>query len=663
MNPFAPDAFTLPKAVLVGILTVVVLGAWALEGVGRGRLKVARTPIDRPLAVYFGLLTLATLFSANVSLSIFGPYKWREGLVFLLSYGALFWASATYLKGAVLRRALLAGALSALGVSVYAIAQRLGFDFTAWYGPVESARAFATLGNPVYLGAYTVLVVPVALGVALGSHAGSPRRSAAAAVAVLCTVAAAGSFSRGAWVGLAGALAFMLVFAPAAKRRSLALMAAVLAGVLLLTAAMPAAGRAQDVGARLRSIVEVGGTNTPRVVLWKKAVLLAVRHPLLGVGPEAFKQEFAQVKPSEWPAIDPEDKSARAHSDLLHVAATAGIPAALAYLVALAILVGRSAWVLGWPAGSRTAFGEGEGVENRRMLVAGMAGAMVGYLAFLQVNFTMVDVTPLFWLTAGAVVAMTHGLGTTRPARRWVLPEALSGQAFRYVTFGLISVAVLWGVSVFAKQAIADVYFGEALAHESGGRLVEGVSDLRRAIGLSPREDYYQFFLGKAYVIAAQQREDPRLLGAAVDAYEKARALNRADPTLLNAIGSAYYIGATRFNRQGDLDRAEYNYKRTLLLDRTNVDALHRLGQIAFLRQKYGMAASYFEQVISLNPDESSYHYNLGAAYENLGELDKALAAYRKSAELEPRNEQAKQAAAAVKKRMGRRRASAGPAE
>jgi Tfp pilus assembly protein PilF len=327
---------------------------------------------------------------------------------------------------------------------------------------------------------------------------------------------------------------------------------------------------------------------------------------------------------------------------VLHVAATAGIPAALAYVAILALLIGRGVWTLARPEGRAAAFGDGEGFDGRRALVAGLLASVVAYVVFLQVGFTMIDVTPLFWALAGALVAQTKGLGQEARLRDWAVPGQVMAPGFHAAALAVVGIGAAALIWVFATQAVADYYFGRALKAESQGMLAQGVSDIEKALALSPREDYYWFFLGKSYVIVAQTRNDPRILSMAQQAYEKALSLNRADGTLLNALGSAYYMGATRFGRTQDLARAEYYYSRTLLYDRNDPDALHRRGQIAYQQEKYGLAASYFEQAITVAPDRSVFHYNLALAYEQLGQLAKAEEAVRKSVRLDSEDQQAK---------------------
>ncbi len=54
--------------------------------------------------------------------------------------------------------------VSATIVSFYGLLQYLGYDFFRWAEvPFELNRSFSTFGNPVLLGGYLVIILPIAL--------------------------------------------------------------------------------------------------------------------------------------------------------------------------------------------------------------------------------------------------------------------------------------------------------------------------------------------------------------------------------------------------------------------------------------------------------------------------------------------------------------------
>jgi tetratricopeptide (TPR) repeat protein len=65
---------------------------------------------------------------------------------------------------------------------------------------------------------------------------------------------------------------------------------------------------------------------------------------------------------------------------------------------------------------------------------------------------------------------------------------------------------------------------------------------------------------------------------------------------------------------------------------------LSRLAAAYDLEGKYDQAITYYQQAIALKPDNAGYYDNLGNCLAAVGKIDDAMAAYSKSAELDPVN-------------------------
>lgn len=72
--------------------------------------------------------------------------------------------------------------------------------------------------------------------------------------------------------------------------------------------------------------------------------------------------------------------------------------------------------------------------------------------------------------------------------------------------------------------------------------------------------------------------------------------------------------------------------------DVTRTEAYNRFAIKAAQAQLWNEAVFRWKQVISIDPEDSKAHNNLGVAYEALGNMEEALAAYERAAELEPNN-------------------------
>lgn len=216
---------------LVGLMAVVWVLEWTmrrapvrlpgLDNLGR-RLRswLKEQPTHWVLlaaVVFFAMNLVSTLYSASVSISVWGKVPGMDGygLYNTASYLLLFFVIATRLRT---QRQLwrLLGSIAIVGVIVgaYGILQALGLD--PFSMPRPSGRIQSSLGNPVFAAAVVVLTIPVTLGWTLARM----RRSNVmwqgpvwlAMLAVQLWMLAL-TLSRGGWLGL---LAGLLLFAGAA---------------------------------------------------------------------------------------------------------------------------------------------------------------------------------------------------------------------------------------------------------------------------------------------------------------------------------------------------------------------------------------------------------------------------------------------------------------
>ncbi len=116
----------------------------------------------------------------------------------------------------------------------------------------------------------------------------------------------------------------------------------------------------------------------------------------------------------------------------------------------------------------------------------------------------------------------------------------------------------------------------------------------------------------------------------------------RAVETFTNAISQdatndQAYVGLARsYERLGDDAKAEATYRRAIAL-RPQYWASHdRLGTFYRERSRYVEAAEQFSIEVALTPDNPQAFLSLGTQYGMLGRYEESLAAFRRSAQLQP---------------------------
>ena len=192
LTPPAPEA-RIPR-LLLGLLR-----KWVLAQSGRWVLVAAWIL----LASYL----ISTLLSSSISISLWGREPALDGNSFYntLSHFLLFLVVATHLKtSAQLWRLLGIVVASGVAVGAYGILQYYGFDPLGIHP--GGASVVSSLGNPLFSGAFLLMVAPLTLALALRANGATifPARSIFWFVP-LTTVLLGMVFTqaRGPWIGLA----------------------------------------------------------------------------------------------------------------------------------------------------------------------------------------------------------------------------------------------------------------------------------------------------------------------------------------------------------------------------------------------------------------------------------------------------------------------------
>jgi tetratricopeptide (TPR) repeat protein len=98
----------------------------------------------------------------------------------------------------------------------------------------------------------------------------------------------------------------------------------------------------------------------------------------------------------------------------------------------------------------------------------------------------------------------------------------------------------------------------------------------------------------------------------------------------------AHFGRAMAYEAMGELDRADADLDKAVLLDRNLVAALYiQRGYAARAARDYDKAISAFDRAIELNARWLIAYYGRGAAYEDRGDIERAVDDYRKVLEFD----------------------------
>jgi len=379
----ALDFFYEPRAWFLFWSCSFLLVLWCLRFFIKGTWGHEDKGVDLFL-VFFLLTALVSTLLSLEPLTIFGTERRREGFLTILSYISLFLLAENFLAGERWRKLALYAVLgSGFLVALYGVLQFASLEFLPrdfirqdWLGP------FSTIGNPIFLGSYLLLLVPLPFYfLKESSRAG---KVFLLLLSLFFTASLVLTGSRGAWLGLA-ALLFFFLFTE--KNRRLLLTATSLMVMVLIVLLFLAGLGGVSLWERLRSSFSLVPENTlvQRLYIWSRALPTILERPIFGWGPDSFGVAFPQNADEEslrlfngYVFVD------KAHCDLIQVAVTLGIVGLIAYLAFLIRLFG-----LIYPR------------RHSDPLLPYALPALFGYLVSLQLSFSVVSVAPVFWALAG----------------------------------------------------------------------------------------------------------------------------------------------------------------------------------------------------------------------------------------------------------------------
>jgi len=201
LTPWNYELFEYNKMMITYGLSSLIIGAWLVNMIVRNEIRIRRTPLDIPIILFVLSQLVSTLFSMDPHVSWFGYYsRFNGGMFSVLTYVSLYYAfvsnfipqsdhtsedrkwkiengknkkfsifnhpssTPTYLSS-IIYRLLTVILITGLIVSLYGIAEHFGIDKNIWIQDVQN-RVFSTLGQPNWLAAYLIALIPI--GYAMG---------------------------------------------------------------------------------------------------------------------------------------------------------------------------------------------------------------------------------------------------------------------------------------------------------------------------------------------------------------------------------------------------------------------------------------------------------------------------------------------------------------
>lgn len=669
------ELFEFNKMFLTYFYALCILLVWGARMIFYRQFIFRTTKLDIPIALFVLSQLLSTLFSIHPYTSLLGYYtRFHGGLLSTITYVSLYYAFVSNVESKQLRGFFYSAFGAATLVGIYGILEHFGHSFSCylvtsgasfgtdcWIQDVKN-RVFATFGQPNWLAAYMITLLP--LGIYIGQ---TTRKTWEKYLWILVTtllfVTVLYTRSRSGILGLGIGLAIYAGFVSYVwwKERELRPreffnkhwpLATIIGLCALLfvfvehpfspnlsqyfkPSATPAVTQAISEEIAPANRLDVGGSDSGEIrkIVWKGAIAVWRRYPIFGSGVETFAYSYYQDRPAEHNNVSEWDfLYNKVHNEFLNFLATTG----LVGLVSYCTLLGSFSFL------TTKRIHQAIKLENYDRAL--FYGSLVAGVAALSISnffgFSTVMVSILLFLFFAISEIFDISIQKT-------FPEKISLTNLQYTLFTTLSIVGLLGMYFLYSYHSADVAYTKAKAYFAQNELGTGLDYMAEAIRKNPQEALFYDTLANEYQTYALDFANAGFATQA--AVLKDRSVMASQATLdLNDRHINYYKTRARILinlAQLDptlLPQAEETLLQAQRLAPTDPKLVYNLGLVAVWQSKTAEGIGYLEKSIALKSDYELPRIQLAKAYESQGDLAKALAQWQYiTTNLNPNNAEA----------------------
>lgn len=529
MNSRTSEIFEFNKMLLIYTSSIIVFSLWLIHKI------VAPGPLLRPrflvvLSLFLATQILSTIFSIDPHTSVFGYYgRFNGGLLSIIAYLTLFFVFLQTFDTFAILRLLKISVISSVLVILWGFSGKVGLDFSClvftgqltnecWTAQFQPAvRMFSTIGQPNWLGAY--LAIHFFIGIyflleTLKNH--GKNRNVLYFYLLSNFMALLFTRSRSSLLALGiGLITFivLLFFIKQIKTlkdhvRSISLFAIAISLVVLTFKtgipavdrfiALPSVTQTQtdpkpaDDAISVPSSSNVTDSFDIRQVVWKGALDLGFRYPILGTGVETFAYSYYETRPlqhnqtSEWDFI-----YNKAHNEYLNYFATTGFIGVVSYI----LMIGSTIYLF-----IRSS------VRSKKYSLLNIS-LLCSYVTILVTNFFGFSTTTInlfFYILPAVPIVLDED-----PVKGAIMKEKVNW--WKYLPVGLTVLVMLFLLGKVINYFRADVIYAKANQHMGNSQYQQALYAFDDALNLRYEhvyEDKMSFALANLSYMASEQKED-----------------------------------------------------------------------------------------------------------------------------------------------------------
>ncbi|MGB9911713.1 MAG: O-antigen ligase family protein [Microgenomates group bacterium] len=631
LTPFNYELFEFNKMLTVYFFTALIIFGWLGKMIIYRQFIFRRSFWDIPLLLFLISQFLSFLFSIDRHASFWGYYsRFNGGLLSLISYSLLYWAFISNLEKQEVKKAIRIILISATIVSFYGILQHFGIDAHLWVQDVKS-RVFSTLGQPNWLAAWLVALIPLTWAFILNFKFKILNLKFLYLLFAILYLCLLFTRSRSGILGFAltyiifWSFAFLFFGKKVLKKFLIFTVYCLIFAIIFGRDWIPGLDKIKlfppqrvtynPSTEKQTQPLLISESGDIRKVVWKGAIEIWHHYPLFGTGPETFAYSYYWFRPrehndlSEWDFL-----YNKAHNEYLNYAACTGTLGLLTYLFLIAVFIF-------WSLKKIFQKEKNKNLETKSFQLAFLAG----FLSLLVTNFF------------GFSVVTTNLLFFLLPAFSFIFSSpTISSETkltkldrWQKMSIGVISLFLIFSWLKIINYWRADYYFAQASRFNKTGQYNLAFSFAQKAINLRPFEPVYHDELAwsasNLAVLAYKEEKkelEEKFSQLAIEESDKALKIS---PYHLNFWKTKAKIGY----KLAEIDPQYYQLTLQALLKGTSLAPTdpkikYNLGLVYFIIGQNEEAKKTFQETIELKPNYEDPRYALALIYEKEGEYQKA---------------------------------------
>lgn len=639
------NSLDLQKIALMRTLSSIIAIIWIAKIIFTREIRFVRTPLDFPILAFLLSSIIATIFSINPIISLFGFYGHFEGLLIIVNYIFLYYCVVNFINKELFVFVINVIILSGILVAGYGIIQHYGLDPVKWE-LFTGGRVSSSLGNPIGFGNYIIMVLGIAVCMFFAKGITQMKKKTTTKKKKKKTLITSGaldtskpkielpwwvylicigiilygfcfSASRAPFFGMLGSLTLIALLLGKRiiihNRKFLWIFVAVFICYLIFSNINPdlsVIGRIATIfkpaPPKQVSPFDVGTFTatsmaklSPRIYLWQGALNIVKDYPILGIGLDTIGILHSRYKPIESAMAEGSyATAASAHNELLDVWVSRGTVGLIIYLwllITFVIICLKTYW-------------HSDGIE--KFQITGLLSALVSYLIQNFFSPTGISTSFFFWTILGL------GMIFRVKSVSFVLPPTIR-------EFGLIALLGTIGMTIWLwillvlRPCIADFNYEQGtLLQAMSGYEKEAQYRFERALKFNPYETQYHRDVCSIYLRYAQATGEDFWIKKTIEQAKKLNKLNPDDGVGNSILGAGYYLEGK------ELNKAVKAFKKAIEVDPYNPDPHNTIALVYQKMGRYDEAIKEFKQALWLNPNYPMALSNLNRLYAQLGKGD-----------------------------------------